>query len=171
MNNIILDLEATCWEDDKEKRMEIIEIGAVKLDEKNHKVDEFQSFVKPKLNPILSDYCKNLTHIKQEDVDSADSFPIVNDKFNEWLGIDYHIFSWGEYDRNQYFKDCTLHKVPFNWKYQHTNLKTRFATRYKCKPCGVGSALKMIRIPFEGTPHRGIDDARNIVTLFLNMKK
>jgi inhibitor of KinA sporulation pathway (predicted exonuclease) len=138
---------------------------------KNIKIGEFQSFVKPKINPILTDFCKNLTHIKQEDVDSAETFPNVNDKFNEWLGMDYHVFSWGDYDKKQYEKDCTLHKQPFIWKYNHTNLKTRFASRYKIKPGGVGTALRTLGSPFDGTPHRAIDDARNIAIIFLNMKK
>ncbi len=30
---------------------------------------------------------------------------------------------------------------------------------------GVGQALRRVGLRFEGTPHRGIDDARNIVRL------
>ena len=79
MKYIIFDLEVTCWEhripmDD----MEIIEIGAVKLSEDFSIEDEFSSFVKPIVKHELSDFCKNLTTIKQTDVDHAYNFKIVS---------------------------------------------------------------------------------------------
>ncbi|WP_375377881.1 exonuclease domain-containing protein [Paenibacillus sp. MZ04-78.2] len=46
MNYIVLDLEATCWENDRTKQNEIIEIGAVKINDKLKIVDEFQTFIK-----------------------------------------------------------------------------------------------------------------------------
>ena len=73
INYIVLDLEATC--DDKTQiQNEIIEIGAVKLDENLKKIAEFQIFIKPNLNPQLTDFCKELTKIEQTDVDGAVGF-------------------------------------------------------------------------------------------------
>ena len=85
MDYIIVDLEATCQENNRDFENEIIEIGAVKLNDSFKYVDEFDIFVKPKLNPILSDFCKNLTSIKQEDVDGAVSFTEALDKFIYWI--------------------------------------------------------------------------------------
>lgn len=75
MNYIIFDLEATCWENDHKRQNEIIEIGAVKLNEGLKTVSDFQIFVKPALSPQLSDFCKRLTSISQADVDAAVYFP------------------------------------------------------------------------------------------------
>ncbi|KKM06925.1 hypothetical protein LCGC14_1739050 [marine sediment metagenome] len=75
---IVVDLEATCWEDNKEKQnseMEIIEIGGVLLDPNFDILEKISVFVKPIINPILTDYCKNLTSIQQENVDTAQEFP------------------------------------------------------------------------------------------------
>lgn len=95
MNYIIFDLEATCWENDRTKQNEIIEIGAVKLNENLAVIGEFQTFIKPKLNPILSDFCKKLTSISQEEVDQAPSFGKAISHFQNWIGSEYHLCSWG----------------------------------------------------------------------------
>ncbi|MEM8890039.1 MAG: 3'-5' exonuclease, partial [Bacteroidota bacterium] len=78
MKYIIVDLEATCWKKrEKGQINEIIEIGAVAIDEAGNELGEFAEFIKPKLNPILSDFCKELTSISQSEIDAAQSFPEV----------------------------------------------------------------------------------------------
>lgn len=48
----------------------------------------------------------------------------------------------------------------------HLNLKRLFSeTRNLRKKLGVGQALRAVGLEFEGTAHRGIDDARNIARL------
>jgi 3'-5' exoribonuclease 1 len=42
---IIYDLEATCWRSPKPRQVEIIEIGAVKINEDLEIVDEFCEFI------------------------------------------------------------------------------------------------------------------------------
>ncbi|MFN8888672.1 MAG: exonuclease domain-containing protein, partial [Cyclobacteriaceae bacterium] len=74
MNYIIFDLEATCWEGFDKSQNETIEIGALKVNDNREIVSEFSSFIKPLKNPILSDFCKQLTSIQQEDVDQAQHF-------------------------------------------------------------------------------------------------
>ena len=82
MNYIILDLEATCWKDrNVNKQNEIIEIGALKIDKDGNYINEFSEFIKLKLNPKLSDFCKELTTIEQTDIDSADTYEIVIKRF------------------------------------------------------------------------------------------
>ena len=74
---VIFDLEATCWDSGAKTNNqinEIIEIGAVKLGENLAQVGTFQTFIKPTKNPILSDFCVELTSIKQRDVDNAPYF-------------------------------------------------------------------------------------------------
>jgi len=85
MNYIIFDLEATCWERPIRHRQEIIEIGAIKINEAYQITEEFQIFVKPSRHPILSEFCKELTSIRQEDVDAAPPFPMALDLFKEWI--------------------------------------------------------------------------------------
>jgi inhibitor of KinA sporulation pathway (predicted exonuclease) len=172
MNYIILDLEATCWEDrNNRKQNEIIEIGAVKVNESGNVVSEFNEFIKPKLNPVLSDFCKELTSITQEEINGANLFTDVIEKFKEWIDMNesFILCSWGFYDITQLIKDCELHDVDRAWLENHISLKHQFAEIKGLKrPIGMKGALNIEKIKLEGTHHRGIDDARNITKIFLS---
>lgn len=168
MNYIIVDLEATCWPNEKQKeKMEIIEIGAVKLVENLEMLNEFGSFVRPICSPILSSFCTKLTTITQSQVDGADTFAEVFPNFLQWIGPEpYWLCSWGHYDFNQFKIDCERHRISFPFNIQrHINLKQRFAEFRNIKPCGMGKALDILGWPLQGTHHRGIDDARNIAKI------
>ncbi len=108
MNYIILDLEATCWRNRSlPNQSEIIEIGAVKINENKEIVGEFNAFIQPKLHPTLSDFCIELTTIKQADIDTACDFSMVINDFWNWVDLDsdYLLCSWGFYDKSQFKKD------------------------------------------------------------------
>jgi len=170
---IVYDLEATCWESGtRPERMEIIEIGAVRVDAtKLNIVDEFNTFVQPVSEPELSEFCRNLTSIGQEDVDGAPTFPDALRIFLDWVGKEETILcSWGSYDRNQIKVDCRRHSIePPMVLENYWNLKQQFAERQNGRKYGVKRALRILDIPFEGTHHRGIDDARNIAKILLRL--
>lgn len=101
---VILDLEATCWKQGMPRaKMETIEFGSVKLNLETLQVeDEFAMFVRPTLEPELSDFCKELTAIRQQDVDNAALFPEVLNKFVNWFGDKENMLcTWGDYDVGQ----------------------------------------------------------------------
>lgn len=169
MRYLVLDLECTCQskEDPNKSPHEIIEIGAVLLDENYNYVDEFDRFVRPKNNSILTDYCKDLTSIKQEEVSSALSFPIVMLFLEEWLKdfSDITLVSWGDFDKKQLQQDCESWwiKYPF---INHINAKDLFSKKLNRKPCGLGKACRIVNIEFEGIHHRGICDAKMVTKIF-----
>jgi 3'-5' exoribonuclease 1 len=169
MQYIIVDLEATCWRDMQDReRMEIIEIGAVRLPSGPGPAgDEFQRFVRPVQEPVLSDFCRELTSITQPDVDAAATFPSVFGELVEWIGpLPFTLCSWGAYDLNQFRLDCRRHAIELPATFErHINLKAEFARKFKVRPPGMSAALKIAGMGLEGTHHRGIDDARNIARL------
>jgi len=170
MKYIVFDLEATCEKDNRDFVNEIIEIGAVKINEDLEIVCEFSSFVKPVLNPILTDFCKKLTTISQKDVDDSAILKEVLDKFIDWIGEeDYMLCSWGFYDKSQFMKDCELHKVQTSWLKNHISLKHQHGKKIMGaqKGVGMGKALSAAGLNLRGTHHRGIDDARNIAQIFI----
>ncbi|WP_372370388.1 exonuclease domain-containing protein [Candidatus Uabimicrobium sp. HlEnr_7] len=168
---IILDFEATCSNDGKVPRneMEIIEFGVVAVDYKSlEAIDEFQRFVQPVRHNLLTNFCQELTTIQQKDVDNADGFSRVLAEFKEWLAqFSSPIFcSWGGYDKKQLLHDCAYHKVEYPFDKEHINLKNVFSKNQKIKKrFGMKKALEKANITLEGTHHRGIDDARNMVKL------
>lgn len=63
---------------------EIISIGIVIVDRKHlKKKGTYYSLVRPKVNVVLNSYCKELTHLKQKEIDKARSFPEVMDEVKE----------------------------------------------------------------------------------------
>ena len=170
MNYIIFDLEATCWENDRTKTNEIIEIGAIKISENRDVLGEFNAFVKPIVNPKLSEFCKKLTSITQTDVNEAHLFPQVISDFLRWINIkeDYLLCSWGHYDKHQLIQDSKVHSLSADWASKHISLKHKYRQiKNLSRPIGMKGALKMERMGLDGTHHRGIDDARNISKIFL----
>lgn len=167
---LVIDLEATCASDDAVPReeMEIIEIGAVLVDGATlAPEDEFQAFVRPTVHPVLTPYCRELTSIRQEDVDAARPFPEVLDALVRWLRGRPALFSsWGRFDRSQIHRDCARHRIANPFAEEHLDLKARFSeVLRKRSRYGMARALVLCGVEAEGTPHRGIDDARNIARL------
>ena len=175
MNYIIFDLEATCWDRNTGENPgainETIEIGAVLINDQAEIISEFVEFIQPRLNPVLSDFCKTLTTITQDDVDEADAFPAVSARFIEWISQGdqpYVLCSWGFYDKKQLKKDCALHGLDDAWASPHISVKHQYADiKQLRRPVGMAKALSMESLALEGTHHRGIDDARNIAKVFL----
>ena len=171
---VIVDLEATCWKQGEHRPddMEIIEIGAVLVDPaRPEDAREFQTFVRPVRFPELSEFCRNMTTIQQQDVETADPFPIAFPRFLEWIGdpAAARLASWGAYDRKQFVKDCLLHGIPYPFAEDHFNIKQFFGKRFGGRPPGMGAALRRLGLDLEGTHHRGIDDARNIFRILLTL--
>ncbi|MEO1435970.1 MAG: 3'-5' exonuclease [Bacteroidota bacterium] len=172
MNYIIFDLEATCWEHKRASHIqEIIEIGACKINQYAEMEDTFCEFIKPVHHPTLSPFCKDLTSIRQEDVERAAEYPEVVENFKEWIGLydneDYLLCSWGYFDRKALAHDCDLHGLDFDWTDRHISLKHQYPDiKGLNKPMGLKRAVLTEGFEFEGTHHRGIDDAINLAKVF-----
>lgn len=168
---LVVDLEATCDDQGSVPReeMEIIEIGAVLLDPASWRIEEeFNAFVRPVRNPRLTPFCTQLTSITQADVDRAPGFAEVIGQLQDWLRP-FRLTawgSWGNYDRRQIRQDAGFHGIGFPIEAAHFNLKDRFTRRLQLpRRPGLGKALDIAGLTFEGTHHRAIDDARNIARL------
>lgn len=200
MKYIIFDLEATCSDTDNKFEMETIEIGGIVFAEKYPKsleyiwdseeelqfitktlspimpeeleiIGKLDEFVKPVINPILTDFCKNLTHITQEQVDSAKIFPSAIEELTVMLdsefGEDYRLCSWGFYDRKQLTHDCNYHHLSTDWLKKHISIKHQYGKIKGIKPCGIKKALNRENERFTGIHHRADSDALNISKIFL----
>ncbi|MGD9857393.1 MAG: exonuclease domain-containing protein [Planctomycetaceae bacterium] len=167
----VVDFEATCCDEGSVPReeMEIIEVGAVLVDGNSLRpLGEFQSFVRPVRHPVLTSFCRELTRITQQDVDAAPPFAQVLNEWRKWAEpFEGSVFSsWGSYDFHQLEQDCRFHRLPNPFMPGHINLKAEFSRRIgQRRRFGLAGALSRAGLTLEGTHHRGIDDARNIVRL------
>lgn len=171
MKYIIVDLEATCWQKREGRKNEIIEIGAVCINKSGETMGEFSQIIKPVQNPILSDFCTELTTITQDMVNKGLPFPEGLQLFLDWIhsfDAKYLLCSWGYYDKNQFEQDCQLHGLPTDWLEQHISVKHQYAKINGLKrPMGMKGTLKKEGLKLIGTHHRGIDDAQNIGRIFV----
>jgi 3'-5' exoribonuclease 1 len=174
LNYIILDIEATCWKTPPpDPRFEIIELGAYKLDQFGEVRGKFTRFVKPMLNPTLSDFCRQLTTIEQVDVNRAKTYPYIIEEFLEWSHIDqdnedFLLCSWGNFDKKILADNCKLHDLDSWWTAEHANLKDLYMKMNRWRqPIGLRKAVEREGFEFTGTPHRAISDAENLAKIFV----
>jgi len=110
-------------------------------------------------------------------VDTASIFPLVLEKFRDYFGIrdgaEPRFASWGNYDRNILLDDCAKHDAPYPFRAEnHVNLKAEAVNALGLKRrMGVSRTLRAIEMEFEGRPHSGLDDARNISRIAIEMIK
>ncbi len=121
---VIMDLE---WNNSYNKYRkcfvnEILEIGAVLVDEELDVIDTFSVIIKSQLIKKLSGRVKNLTHISNEDMSSGVSFQRAVSDFSKWIGGRNCIFlSWGNSDIrvlvDNFSMFCGMNSVPFLTQY------------------------------------------------------
>ena len=154
---VVVDVECTCWQQQKHPH-EIIEIGAVLYRPGVGIVSDFQTYVRPKNRPEISQFCTDLTGIEQDDIEDAPSFPVALSHLSLFGGKEMFMVSWGDFDRNQFLKDCRNHylEVPF---VGHLNLRRLYTARYNTGMISLAEAVEHSGLSFEGRQHSGLDDA------------
>ena len=101
---IVMDLELNCSNNSYISERngirlpnEIIEIGAVKLDEELREVDRFCLFIKPTVYTKMNAEVRKLTEITTDMIHEGTSFPEAIKEFLDWCG-DGSFVTWSEND-------------------------------------------------------------------------
>jgi inhibitor of KinA sporulation pathway (predicted exonuclease) len=171
MQYVVIDFEATCDEPYNPTPQEIIEFPAILVDsEQDDEAVEFHAHVRPVAHPRLTDFCRELTGIRQEQVDRAASFPEVLAQFGSWLRThcdgDTLFVTCGDWDLASMLpRQCTQHRLAVPaWANRWANLKRIFAWHFPQASGRVGlvGMASSLDLPLVGRLHSGIDDARNI---------
>lgn len=114
---VVFDLEYTTWKgarehnwSDPKKHKEVVQIGAVIIDKDLSEIDSFEVLVKPRINPVLSDYFVDLTKITQAEVDKKGvDFSQALKDFYQWSNS-YPLFSFGD-DGPVLIKNAQLYDI------------------------------------------------------------
>lgn len=187
----VLDFESTCWENGpRVGGQEIIEFPTVLLDMSTGKiVSEFQQYVMPVEQPILSEFCTNLTGITQAQVEDGMPIGACLGMFTRWVTAlsKKHQFSfntslpgkhatfatWSDWDLSVCLHyECQRKQLKkpqfFN---QWIDIRATYRNFFNRRPKGLAGALREVGISFEGREHSGICDARNTAALVACMAK
>lgn len=119
----------------------------------------------------VSGFCTQLTTLTQEQVDGGISFveacSVLKKKY---LSRQRVWASYGEYDKNQFRRQCEAFGLKYPFSTIHINVKTLLAiTQRSPKEVGMAQALEILGLPLEGTHHRGVDDAGNIAKILAKL--
>ncbi|GMT25223.1 hypothetical protein PFISCL1PPCAC_16520 [Pristionchus fissidentatus] len=182
---VAMDIEATCESEinDVNYQHETIELPAVLVDCDTFTIiDKFRTYVKPEINPKISEFCTNLTHISQADVDAAPTFPEAWSRLLEWMsrhgmmGTDpeasFAVVTDGPNDVQHFLQRSFLqYNMVIPHEFRHfINVKKIFEQRIETLIKGDGrtSIAKMCQrlgIEMEGMAHEGIMDAINVAQI------
>ena len=120
MKYITLDLE---WNQPYSKRDmvnrpvllhgEIIQIGAVKMDEQMNVLDTFKIMVKPIRYKQMHKKVTKLTGITTEDLQYGFAFQYALKVFRNWCGENYSFLTWGPTDMAMLKENMQLYKIPW----------------------------------------------------------
>ncbi|KAJ8287070.1 hypothetical protein GJAV_G00046690 [Gymnothorax javanicus] len=178
----VVDFEATCEESNPPDYLhEIIEFPMVLLNTHTLEIeDTFQEYVKPERNSKLSDFCVQLTGITQEMVDKADSFSCVLQRAVTWLQekelgtkYKYAILTDGSWDMSKFLNiQCHVSGIRYpQFAKKWINIRKSYGNFYKVPRTHtkLSSMLEKLGLRYEGRPHCGLDDSRNISRIAVRM--
>lgn len=169
MHYIILDLE---WNNAYARRIkgffnEIIEIGAVMLDEHLKVIDEFSCFINAQVGKKLRGNIKRLTNITNEDLKSGIVFTKAMSKFRDWIGSEENVvLTYGDGDIRvliENFKYLNgIDKIPFLTNYVDVqSYIQRILSVSPARQLGLSSAAEMLEIDETiYSHHRALDDSK-----------
>ena len=179
MKHIVVDLEMNgLAKEYKEERQiwgrEVIEIGAVVLDDLYHEIGSFKTLVKPQYNDRITPYFENLTGITTEMVAEAPHFEEALKTFFAWcrsLDKQVHIYQWSESDLEQIVKEIELKSIALDEENrallnEWEDFQKEFgATLHLENSVSLKNAAMYAGVDFEGREHDALDDARNTASL------
>ena len=153
---------------------EVIEIGAVRLDENFQQEAEFQCYVKPEYGPIKK-HITSLTGITQAMVADKKTYAACFQDFVDWVGEEEtKIYSWSMSDIKQLRSECR-YKLPdfdIGWlNARWVDLQQEFDDRLGLhNSLALKHALGAMDHKFEGTQHTALADAINTSAILTLMQ-
>lgn len=169
-NYIIFDLEFNSTKNTETGGFinEIIEIGAVKLNEKFEETESFSSVIKPYYTKRLNPYVKKLTHIVDSDLKNSKRFQEVIEEFTDWCNSDKNtvFLSWSDTDLHvlveNYSQVLRRERVDFIKNYVDLQKYVMsFLEVDNGNQISLLSAAESFNIPTDGfSLHRAEDDSR-----------
>ena len=179
MQYIVLDLEwnqpssynSAAFKESRGKLLfEIIQIGAVRVNEKMEITDSFTTFVHPVCYTRLNPRIRKITHIEQEDLEDAPEFCEAVKSFSDWCGNDYALLTWGcddvsVFEQNMQYFNCqikleTMYDMQRLYSVLHGEGKDRMGLK------GAMDALGIVPDEEEHPFHNAVNDAYYTAKVF-----
>lgn len=170
MNYIVLDLEwnqSPSGKEDSEKSLpfEIIEIGAVKLDERLRPAGEFHRLIKPQVYKQLHFKISEVTHMDMEELShEGELFDQVMREFLLWCGDrDFVFCTWGAMDLTELQRNMAYYQVenPFPRPFLYYDVQKLYCLQFGDgrNRSSLDQAVGQLALEENRPFHRALDDA------------
>ncbi|MBQ8381074.1 MAG: exonuclease domain-containing protein [Clostridia bacterium] len=142
-------------------RGEVIQIGAVKLDEDMQPCGSYQIIVKPKYFKKLHRHVSELTGITQDQMDLGTPLPEAEVSFRKWCGSDFVFLTWGPDDIPMLKENLHVHGIDGKWLMRSYDLQVIFnrQTAGLNKQRSLEYAMEYFEIPQRLPAHDALNDA------------
>ena len=169
MQYIVVDLE---WNGSYSKKAhgyfnEIIEVGAVRVDEKVRIVDTFHATIKPVVSKKLSTIVTDLTNITAEELEDGTTFTAMMRQLARWIGNKPAvILTWSTTDLLVLMENCRYftgrQEIPFLRNYMDFQVYAQQRMGVEtAQQLGLAKAGEMLGIPEDNMSlHRALDDSK-----------
>ncbi len=143
---------------------EIIEIGAVKLNEQFELVGEFTTHVRPKIYKVLSSHIAAVTRRFQQSLKFGLPFPQAAQEFFNWCqatGDDYALAIWSESDPAVLRSNLAFHGLPDRLPLQCLDVQHVFddLVEQSGQQRSIEYAVDFLRLPKTEPFHQAVKDA------------
>ncbi len=168
MHYVVMDLE---WNQASSREavhpdlvFEIIEIGAVKLDESGCVVDEFDALIRPTVYPELYFRVREVVHMSTKLLErEGRPFAEVIEEFFAWCGPDAVFCTWGSMDLTEFQRNILYFGIenPFPFPLFYYDVQKLYSLSYEDGKARSALETAVDRLGlFMGEPfHRAVSDA------------
>jgi inhibitor of KinA sporulation pathway (predicted exonuclease) len=171
MNYIVFDLEFNqAWDIEENEShtnskcpFEIIQIGAVQLDEKLQVISTFDNLVKPELYTSLHPFVRQLTGITTEKLTYAKAFKDIFIEFTQFINSESILCTWGISDMKELLRNIKYHRLDTSIiTKQYINIQPYVSKYLNCPKgtnVGLRNAAELLNIPLGSKFHNALNDA------------
>lgn len=154
------------WRGKNKLSSELIEIGAVRMDEHYEVIDTYQSYVKPEFG-AMDAVIIELTGITDDKVKDAPGFADAMDDFSKWIGPEEtRFYSWSMSDIRQFQHEALFKSYPgdiiqrmeSHWTDFQEEFRRLLGLHHRIK---LSYAVSAADYEFKGAQHTALADAVN----------
>ena len=154
---------------------EIIEIGAVRLNEDMTLGEEFTIDVRPVYFRKMHYKVKKLTGFDKDRLANGVSFPEAFEKFREFCGDNVTFLTWGADDKRIFEQNIIIHDLDWDWIDDWINLQLIYnvQTGGNRNQKSLADGMEHFGIEQTRTAHDALGDAYNtaLICTFLDMRE
>lgn len=169
MNYIVIDME---WNQPFSKEHikirngvrlvgEIIQLGAVKMDENKNIIDKFEIKIAPRQYTVLQYMVKKVTGLTQSELRRGHKFSDAISQFRKWCGDSFLLFTWGPNDIPMLKDNLRFFGMSATWIPRWFNAQCFFnqQTENKGRQYSIDFAMNYFGISLGGERHDALNDA------------